>query len=179
MHTVAEYIGANKTIDGDIILSFAVDEDSQAIDQLEKMLGEEVVIDIEKLRGKRSLNANNYFWSLCSKIAKKLGIKLETAYIMQLTSYGVFSDVEVVKEALGILQASFRYVEVLEENDTHCYARCWLGSSHFDTKQMSDLINGAINDCNDLGIETWSREEIEMLLQNWRKDNERTFEHRT
>lgn len=181
MHAIAEYIGSQKTTQGDVVISFAVDVESDAIDKLEKWLGEDVVLDVDRFRNKRSLNANRYFWQLCSQIAKKLGIKLETAYILQLTSHGVFDDIEVISDAVDLIKPLYRHCEVIGEEvidrgntvSKMSVLRCWTGSSHYDTKQMADLINGTVNDCEDLGIETWSQEEIQMLIENWRGNNER------
>ena len=45
----------------------------------------------------------------------------------------------------------------------------WYGSSVFDTKQMSDLINNLIQDCNEQGIETMTQSEIDRSIALWGK----------
>ena len=37
-----------------------------------------------------------------------------------------------------------------------------------NTKEMSQLINGVVQECQDVGIETKPREEIESLLRSWK-----------
>jgi len=151
-------------------VSFTIDE--QDIN-LEKDI--DYVIDIQKHNEKRSLNANAYFWKLCDMIAKKVGSDKDTIYLLQLSKYGVFVDVDITKEALPGLQQKFRYIEILEEDYLCEYldrlpVRCYFGSSHYDSKEMSELITGTVTDAHDLGIETWTDEEIENLLKNWKGD---------
>jgi hypothetical protein len=45
---------------------------------------------------------------------------------------------------------------------------CYYGSSYYDTAQMSRLIELAVQDCKELGIETRSEEEIASLLGEWK-----------
>jgi hypothetical protein len=45
----------------------------------------------------------------------------------------------------------------------------YYGSSAFDTKQMSRLIDSIVEDCRAVGIETRPAEEIESLLNQWRE----------
>ena len=43
----------------------------------------------------------------------------------------------------------------------------YYGSSTYDSAQMSRLTNIIIQDCEQLGIETKSAEEIQSLLKSW------------
>ena len=65
----------------------------------------------------------------------------------------------------------FKYYEELKEDyiggNTHITIRGYIGSSSYDTKEMSVLIDGIVNEAKDLGIETWSREEIDRLIAEW------------
>ena len=45
----------------------------------------------------------------------------------------------------------------------------YYGSSSFNTKQMSRLIDGLVQDCKVYNIETKTPEEIESLLKEWDK----------
>ena len=44
----------------------------------------------------------------------------------------------------------------------------YYGSSTYDTAQMSRLVNMIVQECEQLGIETKSQEEIDSLLNSWR-----------
>lgn len=57
---------------GKLTITFEVNERSKAIEELEKIQNDELTINAEKVKEKRSLNANAYFWQLVDKIAKVL-----------------------------------------------------------------------------------------------------------
>lgn len=60
MRTRAYYQGASKSLAGDLIVSFAI-EDEEAIEKLEKDKEKILVLETSKYSDKRSLNANAYF----------------------------------------------------------------------------------------------------------------------
>ena len=43
----------------------------------------------------------------------------------------------------------------------------YYGSSSYNTKQMAKLIDGVVQDCKAIGIETESPENIKSLLENY------------
>lgn len=165
MHTVGYYHNISKTYEGDTVISFKVND----IEGLDKLIDKKLVIDIKKFNDKRSLDANAYFWVLCDKMAKVLGTDKDTIYLMQLQKYGVFTDIEILTEAVPVFASSFRTYEVIDDSGEYSTLRCYIGSSQYDTKQMSDLINGTVNDASDIGIDTWTPEEIERTLALWQK----------
>ena len=170
MHTIGNYAGASRSLEGDLIVSFSIDDQEIKLDK-----ETDYVIDIKKHSEKRSLSANAYFWKLCDSIAKVVKSDKYTIYLLQLSKYGCFVDVEVIKEALPALKQKFRYVEELDdgliEMRPSVTARCYFGSSHYSKKEMSDLIDGTVRDAQDLGIETWTDEEIRRLIKDWEGDS--------
>lgn len=183
MHTIGKYYSAQRSLEGTLIISFEV-EDSGVIEKLETHKDKELTIDTKLYRQKRSLNANSYFWKLCDEIGKKLGVSKDIIYLMQLEKYGVFQDIEVVAHAAPTLKKVYRYATELYRYDTVnpndpeervieiVVMRCYIGSHEYDVKQMSALINGTVNDAVDLGIETWSDEELAYLYQLWKEQYE-------
>ena len=152
-------------------VAFFYISDTEEIQKLEDMKEKQLVIQAEPLRGKRSLNANSYFWSLLDKMAKRIGSDKDTMYHLELSRYGVFTDMEVVPEALATLRRFFRHIERLHdgyEDGEMVKVRCYYGSSHYNTKEMSDLIDGTIRDAKDLGIDTATEEEIRAMIAAWK-----------
>ena len=49
----------------------------------------------------------------------------------------------------------------------------YYGSSSFNTKQMSRLIDGVVQDCKACGIETKPQQEIDSLLKEWEEEHKR------
>lgn len=45
--------------------------------------------------------------------------------------------------------------------------QCYKGSSLYNTKEMSLLIDGVVRECKELGIETETPDEIERMKQEW------------
>lgn len=169
MRTVGEFVGANRSLNGDLIISFAI-KDETAIEKLKT--GNALVIETKNYSEKRSLNANAYFWVLCDKIARELRTTKEAVYLMQLSHYGVFYDVEIMREALPLLKTKFRYIETFIEDDLTesemITARCYFGSSHYTRDEMQRLIEGTVKDAKEIGnVDTWTPEEIQRALEMW------------
>ena len=168
MRTRAFYKGASRSLDGEPIISFSI-KDEDKIPKLEEEKDVELVIEVKRFRKKRSLNANAYFWVLCDQMAQVLRTTKDEVYNLQLSRWGVFIDVQIEKEDLPRLISQFRYVEEFKEpfSNKTTY-RCYLVSSTYDTKQMAYLIDGTVLDAKELGIDTWTPEEIAIVVEDWK-----------
>lgn len=134
-------------------------------EKLLKLLGRDISVDIKQLKEKRSLDANAYFWVLVGKLADKLNAAKEEIYIEQLRKYGqcfivtVGADVDISKIT--------KYYDLLKEGELNgkqvAAYKVYVGSSEYDTAQMSVLINGTVEDCKDLDIDTLTPAEIAEL----------------
>lgn len=167
MKMQGEYIGATRSINGDLIVSFAIDEDSTTIAKMDEIRGSEIDIEVHKHSEKRSLQANAYFWQLCNKIAHVIGSDKDTVYLLQLSKYGVFADLEVIPEAVPILERQFKYIQEIDDGNGHTIIRAYFGSSTYNKEEMQRLIAGTTRDCADLGIETESTAETNRLIELW------------
>ena len=137
--------------------------------------------EIKEKREGRSLNANSYAWVLMDKIAKHPSIKSskEEIYIQMLEKYGVFVYMSVSEMAINSLRKTFRIVyprgTVVEDMDgITCVLRrcqCYIGSSHYDTKEMSDFIDGIVSEAEELGIETETPDELARLKAVWKPED--------
>lgn len=164
-----------KDMQGNLILSFMVEESRSLIEELENMKEKELTLEVKKYRKPRSLDANAYFWQLTTKIADTVNSDKDSIYILLLKRYGVFTDLLVREEAIEMLQRNFRYVEKFEEGYKNekdmVTVRCYYGSSGYDSLEMSHLINGTINEAHDVGVETLNPDEITHLIEAWKKYN--------
>jgi hypothetical protein len=52
--------------------------------------------------------------------------------------------------------------------------QCFFGSSCYDTKEFTALLNGIIEDCKDLGIETATPDEVAHMIE-LRKQGEKNY----
>lgn len=180
MNIVGFFVGCSRDVQGNLIASFIIPEEfKEEISEFQK-----VRMEIKKYFEKRSLDANRYFWKLCGLIAEKIGSDKDTVYKLQLAKYGQFVDADVEESQVDSLKALFRHTEEYADpyiagtgytKVMHCI-RCYIGSSNYDRKEMSYLINGTVQDAHDLGISTWSDEELFKLLERW-KPHERYQEN--
>lgn len=135
--------------------------------------GKSLTVEIKKER--RSLSANNFAWALMQRIAEKLGITKEEVYRNAIKEVGAFTPMPIKNEAVDSFIRIWQgngigyVVEVIGDSKLKGYTTIFAyhGSSAYDTKEMSRLIDCLVQDCKELGIETKPQEEIESLLREW------------
>ena len=150
------------------------------LDSIEQLKNEDKLnIELKKYRNKRSLDANAYCWVLCDKIAKELSkegqtITKEKIYKDAILQIGTFEPMIIEekayenfkriweKQGLGFL------VEEVCRKDKCIKVHCYYGSSTYDSKEMSLLIELIVGLAESLGIETKTQEELNSLLEAWK-----------
>ena len=126
--------------------------------------------EIKKYRKKRSLNANAYAWALITKIANAMRISKEECYLNMLKHYGQSEIISVLSEI--DISGYVKYYEpigraFLQGKDFTHY-KVYKGSSEYDTREMSILIDGIVQECKNLDIETMPETEIKRLVEIWK-----------
>lgn len=135
-------------------------------------------LKIAKWREKRSEDANAYMWQLLEKIAVALSVDrtIYTSldiYRRAIREVGVFKDVKVDNNAANTLRYSWSlngkgYLsDLIEKGEEFSAIRLYYGSSCYNTKQMSRLIDWVVEEADALGIETRTPEEIAQLKSLW------------
>lgn len=136
-------------------LNLIVYDAPEVLDGLAKMSGE-VDVTVKGLKHKRSKNANDYFWEIVGKIADKLKADKDEIYLKMLKRYGQ-SIIVTVREGVDVGRL-FKYYELFNDglsNGVKFVAyRVFIGSSQYNTKEMSILIDGTVQEARDLGIQT-------------------------
>ena len=150
-------------------------------DTYDELKDAEIEIEIKKAANHRSLQANAYAWVLIDEIAKKTGIKKSEIYRAAIREIGGVSrwmmlQAEAVETFRKIWekQGIGNQVEVVDvdENSGLCDLLIWFGSSTYDTRQMSALLDSLIQDAEALGIPTITPAEEEKMLSKWEKKKE-------
>lgn len=153
----------------------------QEIAELKQVIakGKELSVEVKQYRVKRSLDANSYFWVICSKIADILRTSKEELYIEMLKKYGQREPklISVVSDAVDIIfRATRNHCYIVGESElsgkTFKHVAILIGSSQYDSKQMSILIDGAVSDAKELGIETMTPDELARLKSEWGSERE-------
>ena len=139
--------------------------------------GKKLSVEVKPHRNKRSLDANDYCWVLCDKIAQVIGSTKEEVYRKVIRDVGVFEFIVIHPEATETFIDDWSskgigwFAEVddpitinqIEFNKVVIYK----GSSRYDTKEMARLIDELVNQAKELDIETRPQEEVNSLLKNW------------
>lgn len=158
-------------------MSLAVDVDRDHVPAIKSGIGElqdkPLSVEIKPFRKRRSLDANAFFWTICEKIAVALKSTKDEIYLDLLSRYGVFTHIVVKPVAVERVKKEWRTVrdlgEVTVNGNTGVQLQCFFGSSTYDTKEMSRLIDGAVSEAQELGIETATPAEIALLKEGWGK----------
>lgn len=136
--------------------------------------------ELKQDKNKRSLDANAYFWVMCGKLASKLGMAKEAVYRELIKGVGDnFEIVPIKDEAVDKWISNWQskgigwVCDTLGESKLNGYTNIitYYGSSTYDTKQMSQLINLLVQECKDQDIETMTPAELSLLLGGWDEQN--------
>lgn len=164
-------------------LTIAVDESDNLKNGYNELQGEKALdIWLKKRRRKRSLDANAYFHVLVGKLADCLRISKPRCKNLMIGRYGQPFYVDDCETAEAVIKTNIPVSQMMENEMVHCmpcgqktedgkefiYYKIFRGSSTYDTKEMSLLIDGTINECKDLGIETLPQEELERMVAHWK-----------
>lgn len=120
-------------------------------------------IDIAEYRSKRSLEQNSYMWALLTEIDKKINggraddpVKI---YIQCLERAHAKSNFYLcVEDGLDMLKRQFRATReignVTINGINYVNVECFWGSSHMNTKEMTDLIDIVLDYASEVDIYT-------------------------
>ncbi len=126
---------------------------------------------------KRSNDANAYFHLLVNELARYFNIsddEMKTKMNLEYGTIARFEDgrIKGCKVPKGTdIKEFYRYAKwyKADDNGDDCYI--FYKETHtLNTKEMSQLINGVVQECQDVGIETRPRDEINSLLRSWKNE---------
>ena len=127
------------------------------------------IFDIKEHKEKRSLNANNYACKLITEIANVLRKSKEEVYLEMLKSYGQCEMISIVSSV--DVKGYFKYYEEAGRSFLNgkefTHYKIYKGSSEFNTKEMSVLIDGIVQEAKNLDIETMTPSQLAELKSLW------------
>lgn len=178
-----QYIGIAKNLtDNKVVLHMEILE-PQKIQQIDSELtGKgELTVTVKKYRKKRSLDANAYFWVLVDRLAEKTGNDRIAIYRNAIKDIGGVSETVCLKE-----DAANKLCEIWSRNGIGWQTDImpsklkgcknvilYYGSSTYNTKQMSLLIDNIVQDCKAVGIETMTPAELQVIKDAWNRKEEK------
>lgn len=127
----------------------------------------EKLFEVKELTRHRTLSQNAYIWKLINEMANKLGKTKDEIYLQMLKDYGQ-SEIVSMKSNINP-EGYFKYYEEIGTGKVNGvefkHFRIYKGSSEFDTLEMKYLIDGVIQECENIGIPTLTYDQIsEMRL---------------
>lgn len=140
-----------------------------------EMKNKPYIATIKEYRKHRSLDANAYFWTLCGKLALKIGISVNEIYREYIKNIGGnFAVIQIrddLKEAWIKNWESHGIGWVCEDlgesSEGYSNIATYYGSSTYDSRQMSRLIDMVVQDCKEQGIETLTPNELALMKSRW------------
>jgi hypothetical protein len=163
-----------------MILHLTINEREDSINCWQQLRNaSKLSIKIDKYRKKRSLNANAYFWTLCGKLATKLRQDKISIYKELVKSIGDNFEVLPIKnEAVDTFIRNWQrngagwVCENMGDSKIQGYTNvcAYYGSSTYNSKQMSDLIDSVVFECKEQGIQVETPEQIARIKSLWEQE---------
>jgi hypothetical protein len=124
----------------------------------------------------RSLTANAYCWTLLGKLAEKLSMPVTKVYRRIIVDVG--DNYETLAMPSEAVESFCKHWEgngigwIVKRLGAHVLSGyeeviAFYGSSTYDTKQMSRLIDLIVQECRELNIETMRPDKLASLLGEW------------
>lgn len=143
--------------------------------ELEKYQDKELALELKQWREKRSLNANALLWACINDITNAFGGDKWNVYLQMLRKYGQYTFIEMPEAALPKFKKMYRECDVVGSRYTDSgdmlQVLCYYGSSTYDTKEFSVLLDGVIDDMKAAGLDTPTSEDIQAALEAWEAEN--------
>lgn len=145
----------------------------QVLDALKE--GKSYDVEIREHREKRSLDANAYFWVLADRLAEELRIPKTEIYRRYIREIGGNNETVCIPDkGVDKLRREWErngdgwLTSTMPSKLPGCTnVVLYYGSSTYDTAQMSRLIDMAVQDCVDQGIETLPPEKMAGMMEEW------------
>lgn len=133
------------------------------------------VYELHPAKRKRSLDANAYMWVLIGKIAAAVGIPSDEVYRNAIRDAGEYTPLPIREDAveefarIWAVKGTGWFVDVVDDSKIPGYklVKAYNGSSSYDTRQMSRLIDYIVQDAKALDIETLTERELSRLKEDW------------
>lgn len=136
---------------------------SKVLFELDKEKRYQIIIEEESK--KRTKTQNNYYWELEYQLASSLNTSSNELHFELLKRY---SPAIVMKLPIQTDPKDYvKYYEKYktEEGEKAVYYKVYKGSSDMNTKEFKALLDGLISECEEVGIETLTPNELAQLKE--------------
>ena len=139
-------------------------------------------LDIKKVKKSRTLDQNAFMWKLLHIYASEINgdrfskYDVEELYVRQLKKYSTPQQLLILQSATDefVRKLEPRWYRIKgytqgKDNKPYVYLEVYPGSSKFDTKEMTVLIDGILDDMQANGIDT---SEVIKMTKEWKQYKE-------
>lgn len=157
---------------GKVVLMLDTDLSAEYLDELKD---KELKVQVSVWRQDRSLNANNYCWKLLDEIAQRTGSTKEEVYQEIISKVGVFEILPIRNEAVDNFVEKWKsrglgwVCNIMRDSKIPNYTNviAYYGSSVYNTKEMSRLIDEVVQEAQALGVQVKTPQELAELKNLW------------
>lgn len=142
-------------------------------------LGEgEIEITLKRYRERRTRDANALMWACLAEIAAAINSDKWAVYLRMLRRYGKFTHICVKPEAVDAIRKQWRESEIVGDITINgkpaVQMLCYYGSSTYDSKEFSVLLDGIISEMREMGLTPPPSEEMSAALERWNDEKHNT-----
>lgn len=157
---------------GKVVLMLDTDLSAEYLDELKD---KELKVQVSVWRQDRSLNANNYCWKLLDEIAQRMHSTKEEVYQEIISKVGVFEILPIRNEAVDNFVEKWKsrglgwVCNIMRDSKIPNYTNviAYYGSSVYNTKEMSRLIDEVVQEAQALGVQVKTSQELAELKNLW------------
>ena len=145
-------------------------------DIFDKTRDTDLNLEIKQHRNHRSKDANALLWECIGRLAMALRADKWDIYLLMLKRYGQYTYIVVPPNAAEMVARQGRECEVI--GDININGRdgvqmlCYYGSSTYDTKQFSILLDGVISEMKEIGLTAPTSEDMRRSIEEWEKQSQ-------
>jgi len=160
-------------MDGKCYAMFTMDKvEAQGLCELQ---GGDVKLTAEKWHEKRSLSANALMWCVCDELAQALKITKIEVYRKAIRDVGVYEPLPIRDDAVDAFCRNWEQggdgwvADRTDKSKTPGYTLvfAYFGSSTYDTKQFSRLVDWLIDEAEQIGIVLKAGPELEQKAKEY------------
>lgn len=145
-------------------------------DIFDKTRDKDLNLEVKQHRNHRSKDANALLWECIGRLAMALRADKWDIYLLMLKRYGQYTYIVVPPNAVEMVARQWRECEVI--GDININGRdgvqmlCYYGSSTYDTKQFSVLLDGVISEMKEIGLTAPTSEDMRRSIEEWEKQSQ-------
>lgn len=142
---------------------------------------EDKVFECVEKRNKRSLSANAYYHVLCGKVAEVTNQSLTEVKNQTIADYGqidadlgtlILRDEIDWRKLPSIHLHPTTATRTLDDGRLYRVYYIMRGSHTYDSREMSELIDGIVSEAKEVGVETLPPAELEKMIGRWKSEAE-------